>query len=404
MSYSCYNVDVGQWTGGPMNVCRCIAVAACLSLAGVVVQAPAYAQDAQTLAEKHRLVEEMKKLATRNAWGGVERSYLSLVDLRLPIEFDVHFLGAEAARSLGKTYPMYRRLERAAELDPQPEVLQTIKAMEKAYGRLRIVGNPRWKAELVRPSMPFAPDERKSIEFARSILLESGNFEGMVPVGDYQVGGKTFTVEAGTKWQEVVLERSDIAGREGVVIYAGPILSGGYSFLTSPASDQVSDGDGVHMASPAAVSGSGVSADGGGEIGFTREFGVALTVGYRGLYGTDTFHSVTGWLATAIRPGDLRIALGPSYGLLSGSGTGVADWFDIKQDPAVYPVEDLAYAGRAWMGGFAGSVGYGILDVGDTMQGAIELGGAWHTDGARSYMGFGLRVGIVPKVPRFEES
>ncbi len=381
-----------------------LSVALCLGTGALVVPSVAVAQDAQALAEKNRLVEEMKKLAQRNAWGGVERSYEQLTELRVPVEYDIHLLGAEAARSLGKTYSMYRRLERAVELDPQPEVLQTIKAMEKSYGRVKVLGNSRWKVELERPSMPFAPDERKSIEYAKAILAEAGEFEGMLPAGDYLIGGKAFTVEAGTKWQEVTVERTDISAREGVVIYAGPVVSAGYGFLTSPPSEAVVGDDGQHLAAPDGVNGSGLSAELGGEVGFTREFGVALTLGYRGMYGSDTFHGVTGWLAAAIRPGDLRIAVGPSYGLLTGSGTGVAPWFDINQDPERYPTEELAYSGRAWMAGAVGSIGYGVMDIGDTLQGSVELGGSWHTDGARSYMGFGLRVGIVPKVPRFDKS
>jgi hypothetical protein len=369
----------------------------------LVAPADALAQDAQALAEKQRLIEEMRKLAQRNAWGGVERNYELLVELKVPIEFDVHQLGAEAARTLGKTYQMYRRLERAVELDPQPELIETIKVMEKTYGRVRIEGNERWSVVLSRQAMPFAPDERKSIEYAMTVLAESGSFEGMLPGGDYVVGNKSFSVAPGTKWTEIVLEKSDIAGREGLIVYNGPVLVGGYAYSLSSAGDVVTDDTGVHMAAPSDLAGSGTAFEGGWEIGFTREFALAATLGYRGMYGSDTLHGVSGWLAAAIRPGDLRIAVGPTWGLVRASGTGVAEWFDVGQDPDLYRVDDLAWEGRAWAAGGQLSVGYGVLDLSDTLQGSVELAGSFSTDGGRPYMGFGLRIGIVPVVPRFQE-
>lgn len=364
----------------------------------------AIAQDHQTDAEMNRLSGEMDRLAGRNAWTGVDRIYLQLLDLTTGLDANIHMLGAEAARNMGKIYEMYRRHERVAELDPNPEVLEVIKAMEGAYGRIKIKGSSRWKVALERPSMPFAPDERKGIEYAKMILAETGNFEGMLPAGAYKIGQREFSVEAGTQWQEIKVEKSDISGRDGLVIYAGPVFNTGYHFTTSSVSVEVEGEDGRHMPVPDTFSGNGVAFDLGGEVGFSRMFGIVATIGYRGLYGTDTFHSTIGTIGAAIRPGDFRFVVAPSYGLIKGNGIGVAEWFDINQDKEQYPTSDLSFEGRAMIGGVGLSAGYSVVDFSDTLQGAIELGGSWYTDGARPYMSFGVRFGIVPTVPRFKES
>jgi hypothetical protein len=149
---------------------------------------------------------------------------------------------------------------------------------------------------------------------------------------------------------------------------------------------------------------SGFTLQVGGEAGLTYDepaLGIAATLGYTGGFGTDTFNVVTGWVAGVIRPGDLRVAMGPQFQVVLGSGTGVASWFDRDHDPNTDPNEQLLYSGLAWGPGVQGSVGYGLLDF-DALQGVVDLGGSWQSDGARSYFTFGLRVGVVPTVPRFE--
>jgi len=46
--------------------------------------------------------------------------------------------------------------------------------------------------------------------------------------------------------------------------------------------------------------------------------------------------------------------------------------------------------------------GYGLTDFGK-MQGVVELGVNWSTDGTRHYINTGLRVGIVPLIERFKQ-
>ena len=65
------------------------------------------------------------------------------------------------------------------------------------------------------------------------------------------------------------------------------------------------------------------------------------------------------------------------------------------------PTESIGYKGFAAGPGVKFSAGYGIMDF-DPLLGVLEIGGTMLTDGARTYMGFGLNFGVTPKIPRFE--
>jgi len=386
---------------------------ACAGLVGTVALVPAvsHAQSADAAAEKFRLTEEMKRLAQRNAWPGVEAKYEELIKLGIPLEFDTHILGAQSARNLGKTYEVYQRLQRAKEVKADPEVEQEIDAIDSRYGRVRIVGNERWEVALIRPAMPFAPDERKSVEYASMVALESGGFEGMLPQGAYVIGGEKakekveFTVDPGPEWQEIVLSVKNSETTEGLIVYHGPVVLAGanYSLSGAPPSDPVLQSNGRHQAIPDKTSGTGFAVEAGYQVGFTREFAVSVSFDYHNLYtGEDQLHSYTGFLAFVLTPGMARIGLGPVYGRLGGQGEGVASWFDIGQDPAEHPTARIVYDGQSWAGGVKLTASYGLLDL-EPLQGVPELWAVWQTDTHRSFIGFGVRVGVVPLVPRFKE-
>lgn len=361
--------------------------------------APALAQD-PAMAEKFRLEEEMKKLAQRNAWAGVERNYEALVALKVPLSFEDHFLGAQSAGYLGKTWERYNRLEKALELEDKDELRMEKENILTRYGRVDIKGHPRRRPDLVAKEMPFAPDERKSVEYAMTVVAGAGSFKGMLPEGEYTVGDQTFKVTPGQDFATIEVGKSAGVAREGLVIYAGPVATIGYAYSASPEPSQPPDAD-PSVVQPDSMAASGAALNVGAEVGFTRMFGVAGTIGYRGAYGVDVVHGFNGWLAAALRPGDLRLAAGPTYGMVRGSGLGVAGWFDRNQNPVEDPVDGIPYYGYALVGGAQASVGYGLVDL-EPLQGVVELVGSWQTDGLRPYYSFGLRIGIWPKVPRFE--
>lgn len=358
-------------------------------------------------AEYHRLSSEAEKLAQRNAWAGVERAYEAMIATGCELDFDDHHTGAQSARTLGKIWETYQRLSAATALDARPEIAEMLAGFDQQYGRVRIKGDARRRPELHREAMPFAPDQRKAIEWAQQVLAGTGSFEGMLPLGDYEVGGNPFTVSAGGEWQLVEVGRvkgTAAVQKQGAVHWAGLVatVGPGQQISPEPGSPVVSD-RGLHQFAPHDISATGISMAVGGEVGLTYrapEAGVAATLGYSGGYGNDTLHGFNAWLAAVVRPGEARIAFGPSYALMTGRGTGVASWFDVGHDPDRTPNDTLRYQGWSWGGGLQGSVGYGLLDLG-AMKGLVELHGAWHTDGARTFTTAGLRLGVVPRVPRF---
>ncbi|MEK6804824.1 MAG: DUF4157 domain-containing protein [Nitrospirota bacterium] len=174
--------------------------------------------------EVQRLAGEMSLLAAKNAWSGVDRSYRDIEALGedafalAPNPANLYFLGAQAARNLGDIR-RYKSLAQRAKTaliaagstadDPQLQgVEDELTAIDKTSGGVSIA--PRSKRsgkskegepfgpELVPAAMPFAGDQRASIEHARAQILESGSFSGLLPAGVYTLGDQTFTVIAGT--------------------------------------------------------------------------------------------------------------------------------------------------------------------------------------------------------------
>ena len=149
---------------------------------------------------------------------------------------------------------------------------------------------------------------------------------------------------------------------------------------------------------------SGVSVELGGDVGLSYKLGVGAVLGYRAGFGDDDLHEITATMLAAIRPGDLRVTVGPTWGIVRGIGQGLSD--DSKPDnwdPETSPIalEDFKYEGWSWGGGGQLGVGYGLLDFGK-MQGVVEASGSFRYDSYRTWMGVGVRVGIVPMVPRFK--
>ncbi len=393
-----------------------LAIASC-ALAPLLLATPALACDS---GEKLRLSQEISRLASKNAWAGVERSYEALLATKCELGFEQYWLGAESARYLGKTFEQWERLNEAKRIDPQQQVLESLIAIESNYGRIDLKGDPRRPPVLTRADMPFAPDQRKSIEWASEVVTNTGAFHGMLPLGEYDVSGVKFTAAVGEEFQAVTVGKqraAPVAGTgdggevpkgesRGFIRYAGPIATIGPAFTLSGApGEPVVDSSGAVMVQPGALAAGGISAELGGEIGLTYrapEAGLALVLGYTGAFGgSNTMHQASGWLAGVLRPGQARIALGPSYTVLYGQGRGIYEAYGTG-DQAGLPVEQIDYSGTAWAPGARASLGYGVLDL-DKLRGIVELGGNWQTDGSRSYTGIGLRFGIVPAVPRFEE-
>lgn len=157
----------------------------------LILSPPAWAGDASS-AEHVRLSEEMRNLARRQVWKGVERNFLAIQAMgREPSHSDL-LNGAHAARALGKVGAAYERLRAAAKIEADKAVIDSLWAIDQHYGRVELSG--RKGTELDRADLPFDPMARVSIAYAVGELAEHGRFVGALPLGTYTLDGAEFQV------------------------------------------------------------------------------------------------------------------------------------------------------------------------------------------------------------------
>lgn len=200
------------YTHGMRHALLCVALLLATLLGG-----PALAGDDQ-IAERNRLREEMVDLAQRNAWKGVDRMYVKIVEDELGAEPGDHLMGAQASTNLGEILVAIDRLEAAVKIELPAEGADEdqVKAhgqakaklddIFKRYGRVEIkVGNTRLPG-LVRFDLPFGTEERETIQVAREKILEERTYKGLLPVGDYMIDGEKFQVAASQSWQTIQVQ------------------------------------------------------------------------------------------------------------------------------------------------------------------------------------------------------
>ncbi len=121
--------------------------------------------------------------------------------------YEYNFDGAAAARKVGRAWVRYQLLDRAVAIEAKPEAVQAIELMQGRYGRVNLVGDYRWRPKLCRAALPFAPDEVAAIQWAMYVARNTGFFDGMLPVGEYTYGDRSFTLEAGVEVVEIKIDK-----------------------------------------------------------------------------------------------------------------------------------------------------------------------------------------------------
>lgn len=413
----------------PSRLLRSVGLAAglILALAGPL---PAWAGQVEA-AEHVRLSEEMRKLAARNLWSGVEEQFKSLEALTTEGEtltVNELELGSQAARHLGDVTSARSRLERAARAGGSPSVIQALEQIDGIYGAATVNVDPKYTGDrlLIPAEPPFDPDQQQAIAWANRALA-TGSYDGLLPFGAYTVGGKNLTVAKGAAAQPVALMPDLNAPKEPYKLaWAGPRLSVGvaYSVAGEPTADDVEAG-------PQAVgfSGPGARAGLGLDVGLTPHVGVLAEVGYHGLYAPgagvamtaegvtvpqqvavtsgNTLHMGYGWLAASLRFGNLWLAAGPVMGLASATVNGVTGPCVTGESAGCvdYPALTSANAagqrvsGRITASGGAASVSYGVVDIA-SLRGAISVEGGAQSDSYRLYPWGELAFTLAPGVRR----
>jgi hypothetical protein len=151
----------------------------------LVAVAPARA-GGEDQAEYRRLSDDMDRLAERNAWAGVERTYRAIEALQVPMTFQDHVNGAHAARALGDVGSARARLKLASEMQEDREILDWLWDIDSNYGQVAIHVDPG-TVDLRPEAMPFEPDRAAAVAFAQQEVAR-GAFEGFLPGGTYYVG------------------------------------------------------------------------------------------------------------------------------------------------------------------------------------------------------------------------
>jgi len=385
-----------------------------LPLTVVVMSAPAWAgklEEAQ--AEHTRLAEQMRRLAKRAAWGGVDDSYvkmLELVDEGVVLSYDDHYLGAEAAKALGDINSTYRRLLRARDTDKSTDVVTWIKNIEASYAPVELKVDEKFKGEFVLDvaMLPMAPDQRAAIQAAQAIVAENRVYSGLLPRGEYTLGERSFTVNPGPTLVSVHLEaqgkppkppKPTVAKHQGIHVNlgAGYLGASGESLSAAQISNSSADG------SLADAVGAGLRLGVGFELGLNKAMGAKVEFNMQTMVAAGapeaqlgmtadspslTFYG--GWLAGTYWLNSLGFAVGPTWSM-APSAQNTITLADGTQTTA---------STSLMAGGGALGIFYGFADLPIPGSQASQLGMALHAgahlDGIQTLPWAQIAVGIGP--------
>ncbi len=399
--------------------------------AALLTSDTAHAGDAAAEAEHTRLAEEMRRLAGRNVWRGVDEAYKNMLALEkqgVVLSYDDHWIGAQAARDLGHITQVYNRLVRARDVQKTDEAQSWIDQIEASFGKVKLAVDARWEGEaaLAPKVVPFAPDQRAAIGSAQIRVKEAGMYEGLLPFGEYTFADKTFTVTADGVLEltlapegvaKVRAPRTPSGRRDGIRIDLGP----GF----------------MNAGTPSDASSLGVQADGfggmalragvGWEVQVAENVGVLAQVGYHGLYGGaegstavddllgNPYTDPTGdrmqlfylWGAGTLWLGELGISLGPTWaggsaqtaGTLNGCTSGKGSTCD--SGGAAYGNDGSTGArvsGDVFTGGGTLGLTYNLFDFPGMKsgRGGISLYGGAQSDLVRLYPWGQIAFSIAP--------
>ncbi|MDP6935142.1 MAG: hypothetical protein QGG40_19640 [Myxococcota bacterium] len=167
---------------------------------------PAIALTSIEEAELVRLSGELRSLAGRSAWTGVERIYTEMESFGEGLTFRDYVHGAEAARALGDIESSYTRFIEAAKIGEARDVVDSLWNYDQQYGRVVLQAHRR--SSLTSQEPPLDPVMRASIGRALEVVSEKGEFAGILPAGIYELDGEVFEVVPGKTLAVNVKRRS----------------------------------------------------------------------------------------------------------------------------------------------------------------------------------------------------
>ncbi|MFT4978557.1 MAG: hypothetical protein ACI8S6_004467 [Myxococcota bacterium] len=151
-------------------------------------------------AEHVRLVAEMDRLSAENRWDGVDDHYQTLTRLRgADVAYRDHWLGAQAAAARGDVQATWDRLQQAMTVEFSEEAVAWWAELTARYGEVSIKTRRSYEGSgdlrIDRP--PLDPEPRATIQAAHEALEATGQYRGLLPLGQYQLGEVRFDVVGG---------------------------------------------------------------------------------------------------------------------------------------------------------------------------------------------------------------
>ena len=168
-----------------------------LILTLLLTATPALASQASDvqLSEYHRLSSELDKLAARQAWSGVERTYQALLETGVEPTSRDRVKAAAAAMVHGDLAAARERLIAVVAHENHRDAIETLYRIDTEYGHVELTG----KGELVVEQRPFLPEAGAAVDLAAQRLEDDGHFSGHLPPGRYRFGYDIIEVIAGVQ-------------------------------------------------------------------------------------------------------------------------------------------------------------------------------------------------------------
>jgi len=154
----------------------------------------AFAQDPVVLAEYRRLHDESAKLAQKHRWEGVERLYDEMNALGVELAYEDHMLAAQASRVQGDITEMLLRLDEAAALEPGSDADNLRNEVRNDWRYVELATEPLTPTLFDSKGLVLAQDQRAAIEYASTVVEETGQYAGWLPPGRYRFAGHPFEV------------------------------------------------------------------------------------------------------------------------------------------------------------------------------------------------------------------
>lgn len=173
------------------------------------------AKTVEAEAELVRLQSDIVRLMQRNAWKGVERAYLAMLDLDTDLRAQDHMAGEQAARLRGDISSAYVRLSAAigdrdsVSANSKPDIkdaLLRLQSIEQRYGRVSLEVQSGRIPALVRFDWPFPREERVAIEVGRVTLAKERVYKGFLPIGKYMIDGQFFEIDPGNTSTDILVK------------------------------------------------------------------------------------------------------------------------------------------------------------------------------------------------------